>query len=108
MDKDTIVGFRKLGEAQADPLIELLRSGARQLIAEVVEAEPQAFLADYQSYKDSRGRRLVVRNGYQPERELQTVWPKNQSVLRNQHLINDNLCRHPFVPYLNGDVQSAD
>ncbi len=72
MKDDTIIGFRKPGEAEKDPLTELLRAGARQLIAEAVEAELVDFLAEYQGQKDSRGRRLVVRNGYLPEREVQT------------------------------------
>ena len=56
-----------------DFLTELLRSGARQLIAQAVDTELQELLA---SHKDSRladGRANVVRNGYQPEREIQTV-----------------------------------
>jgi len=72
MNDDTIIGFRKPGEAETDPLTELLRKGARQLIAEAVEAELQGFLAEYQDHRDSRGRRVVVRNGYLPEREVQT------------------------------------
>lgn len=71
MSKDTIVGFRKPEEFD-DGLTELLRSGARRLIAEAVEAELGGFLAEYSADKDAEGRRAVVRNGYLPERELQT------------------------------------
>jgi putative transposase len=55
-----------------DPLTELLRSGARALIQQAVEAELQAFLGDYAKVTDLRGRQTVVRNGYLPEREIVT------------------------------------
>lgn len=71
MGKDTIVGFRKRGEFE-DGLTEMLRAGARRLIAEAVEAELSEFLAGLQEREDSCGRRSVVRNGYLPEREIQT------------------------------------
>ena len=71
MSNDTIVGFRKPGEFE-DGLTEMLRAGARRLIAEAVEAELAEFLTGLQERKDGRGRRAVVRNGYLPEREIQT------------------------------------
>jgi transposase-like protein len=71
MSNDTIVELRKPQEAR-DALTELLRSGAQRLIAEAVEAELAEFLADYQGRRDSQGRRAVVRNGYLPERSIQT------------------------------------
>jgi putative transposase len=55
-----------------DPLTELLRSGARALIQQAIEAELQAFLGDYAKVTDLRGRQTVVRNGYLPEREIVT------------------------------------
>jgi len=55
-----------------DVLSELVRQGARQIIAQAVEAELQAFLAQYQSLKDDQGRQAVVRNGYLPERTITT------------------------------------
>ena len=55
-----------------DPLTELLRQGSRELIARAVEAEFVAFLATYDAALDDEGRRQVVRNGYLPEREVQT------------------------------------
>ena len=71
MNNDTIVGFRKPGEFE-DGLTEMLRAGARRLITEAVETELAEFLAGLQDRKDGRGRRAVVRNGYLPEREIQT------------------------------------
>jgi len=55
-----------------DPLTDLLRSGARALIQQAIEAELQAFLGDYAKVTDLRGRQTVVRNGYLPEREIVT------------------------------------
>jgi putative transposase len=56
----------------ADPLTELLRNGARQLLAQAVECEVQDLLANYQDFRTESGHAGVVRNGYLPERELQT------------------------------------
>ena len=72
MDKNTIVELKKRDEISEDPLTELLRSGARKLIAEAVEAELQDFLIQFAELRDQQGRRQVVRNGYLPEREIQT------------------------------------
>ena len=55
-----------------DPLTDLLRSGARALIQQAIEAELQAFLEGYAKVTDLRGRQTVVRNGYLPEREIVT------------------------------------
>ncbi|MBE5068052.1 IS256 family transposase [Ligilactobacillus salivarius] len=56
----------------ADPLHELLRQGARDLIAKAVEAELATFLAQYADQRLDDGRQAVVRNGYLPERTVQT------------------------------------
>jgi putative transposase len=55
-----------------DSLTELLRTGARQLIQQAVEAELAEFMAQYKDQPLNNGRAAVVRNGYQPEREIQT------------------------------------
>jgi hypothetical protein len=55
-----------------DPLHELLRKGARDLIAKAVEAELSTFLEQYANKTLEDGRRAVVRNGYLPERTVQT------------------------------------
>lgn len=56
----------------ADPLHELLRQGARDLIAKAVEAELATFLSQYADQRLDDGRQAVVRNGYLPERTVQT------------------------------------
>jgi len=55
-----------------DPLTEMLRQGARTLIEQALQAELEALLENVGHLKDERGRRRVVRNGYLPERQIQT------------------------------------
>lgn len=59
-------------EKNTDPLTELLRSGAKALISEAVELELEAMLANYRDLKLTNGCQVVVRNGYLPERTVQT------------------------------------
>jgi transposase-like protein len=59
-------------DSVADPLHDLLRSGARELIAQAVEAELETFLSQYANVRTADGRLAVVRNGYLPERTVQT------------------------------------
>ena len=56
----------------ADPLHDLIRQGARDLIARAVEAELTALLDCYADLETEDGRRAVVRNGYLPQRTVQT------------------------------------
>lgn len=74
MDKNKVVEFKtpESSESFSDALSELLRQGARQIIAQAVEAELNEFLEQYQEVKDETGRRAVVRNGYLPERTITT------------------------------------
>ena len=72
MSKNKIIALKKPGEISADPLTELLRSGARKLITDAVEVELQQLLSQYASLKNAQGRQQIVRNGYLPEREIQT------------------------------------
>ena len=44
MTKDTVVAFRAPEGFSSDPLTDLLRHGARELIAQAVEAELNVFL----------------------------------------------------------------
>jgi transposase-like protein len=55
-----------------DPLTEVLRAGARRLLAQAVELEAEAFLADLQDLRLPDGRARVVRHGHGPERPIQT------------------------------------
>ena len=72
MSKSKIVAFKKLGDISEDPLTDLLRSGARKLIADAVELELQELLNHYSHQRNEFGHKQIVRNGYLPEREIQT------------------------------------
>lgn len=71
MSKSNVVGFAGR-EENSDSLTELLRQGARQLIEQAVEAELCEFMASLEARRLSDGRAAIVRNGYQPAREIQT------------------------------------
>jgi len=71
MKKNTVVGLAGR-DTIADPLTEMLRAGARQLIQQAVKTELQEMLEGYSGRRTEDGRAGVVRNGYLPERELQT------------------------------------
>jgi transposase-like protein len=53
-------------------LDELVREGARRMLQSALEAEVDAFLERHEPRRDEQGRRLVVRNGHLPEREILT------------------------------------
>jgi putative transposase len=55
-----------------DTLTELIRAGARKLLAQALEAEVTELLATYADQQDAQGHAVVVRNGHQPERDIQT------------------------------------
>lgn len=59
-------------ETGTDVLTALLRNGARQLIAQAVEVELQQLLQAHEELRLPDGRKAVVRNGYLPERSIQT------------------------------------
>jgi putative transposase len=56
----------------SDPLTEVLRSGARALLTQAVEAEVAAFLDGHADERTEDGRRRLVRHGHLPEREIMT------------------------------------
>ncbi len=55
-----------------DPLTDILRSGARRLLAQAVEIEAEAFLAAMKDLKLPDGRDRLVRHGHGPTRTIQT------------------------------------
>jgi transposase-like protein len=72
--EDSVVEYRNPGVALpvADALTEVLRHGARELLQQAVEGEVAEFIGRYRELKDERERQRVVRNGYKPERTIQT------------------------------------
>ena len=71
MKKNTVVDLGGR-ETISDPLTEILRTGAQQLIEKAVEVELQELLEQHGERRTEDGRAGVVRNGHLPERELQT------------------------------------
>ena len=72
MNTDTkLVRLRQPDEID-DPLTDVLRAGARRLLAQAIELEADAFLADMRDLKLPDGRARLVRHGHGPEREIQT------------------------------------
>lgn len=68
MQKDNVIALKK-PETNKDLLTEVLRSGAQKLLAMAVEAEVKEFLEQYNPPNETA---RFVRNGYLPEREIQT------------------------------------
>lgn len=118
----------QLNSPAVDGLSEVLKQGAQQLLAKAIEAEVAELLSQYSGLKVD-GKQAVVRNGYLPERTVQTGLgdipvkvPKvrdrsGQGIKFNSTLIPPYLKRtkavEEFIPWLylkgisTGDMQPA-
>ena len=72
MNEDSTVVRLRQPEVVDDPLTEMLRAGARRLLAQAIEAEAEAFLAGMVDRRLADGRARFVRHGHGPERTIQT------------------------------------
>jgi transposase-like protein len=54
------------------PIDEIVREGARRMLAAALQAEVAAYIEQFADELDADGLRLVVRNGYHNEREVMT------------------------------------
>jgi putative transposase len=72
MTSDSTVVPLRQPDTIEDPLTVVLRSGARRLLAQAVEAEAEAFLAMMTDARLPDGRGRMVRHGQGPERVIQT------------------------------------
>jgi putative transposase len=72
MQEHTTIPFPHPQLMAEDPLTAVLRQGAQRLLAQAIEVEVAMLLARYADRHDSEGRQAIVRNGYLPEREVQT------------------------------------
>lgn len=52
---------------------EIVRDGARQMLAVALQVEVAAYVAQFADHRDENGRRLVVRNGHHQPREVLTA-----------------------------------
>lgn len=72
MKKDTVLELKKPEVVTEDPLTEICRKGAREMLTRALEDEVERFLEQFDQVRDSSGKRMVTRNGYLPERTIQT------------------------------------
>lgn len=70
-ENSNVVRLRQPDELD-DPLTEVLRAGARRLLAQAVDLEVEAFLTDRADLKLPDGRARLVRHGHGPARDIQT------------------------------------
>ena len=71
MIQDNVIKLSQPGTF-TDPLTEILRHGARALLAHAVEPEVAGFLGDHADKLTADGRQRLVRHGHLPEREIVT------------------------------------
>ncbi|MBR9979899.1 MAG: IS256 family transposase [Desulfatitalea sp.] len=72
MSKDNVIAIKKPDTFVDDPISEILRQGARSLITQALEIEIGIFINQYKDLRDEMGLQRIVRNGYLPERQIQT------------------------------------
>jgi putative transposase len=70
--EDSTVSSNIVSIGSRDALTEILRKGAQQMLGQAIENEVAEYLRRHAHQRDENGRRLVVRNGYLPARNLQT------------------------------------
>ena len=66
-----VLAFRRQFDDRS-PLDEIIREGARRMLQAAIDAEVDSFIQDHQHRRDESGRRLVVKNGSLPTRNILT------------------------------------
>jgi len=66
-----VLAFRERFDDRS-PLDELVREGARRMLQEAINAEVDSFIDQHRNRRDEQGRRLVIKNGNLPPREILT------------------------------------
>jgi transposase-like protein len=100
VSNDNVVQLIQPGTFQ-DQLTEVLRHGARDLLAQAVEAEVAEFLARHATLRTDDGRTRVVRHGHLPEREVMTgvgAVAVRQPRVRDRQAAADDPARIRFSP----------
>jgi transposase-like protein len=73
MKNDELNGSKKQGEEGKKTLLEeIIKEGARKLLQAAIEHEVSVYVDLFKEIKDEKGRRVIVRNGFLPERSLLT------------------------------------
>ena len=70
MKENKVIALNK--QAETDPLQALLKDGARKMLAAAIEVEVEGFIDQHRSLQTKDNKTAVVRNGYLPERTIQT------------------------------------
>ena len=98
MSEDNVIKLAAPVVFVADALTDILRNGARKLLAQAVEAEVADFLGRYSDLLTEEGRQRVVRHGHLPEREIMTgVGPVAVSTPRVRDRVGQNESRIRFT-----------
>ncbi len=84
MNNSNVIDLQQPDEI-VDPLTDLLRTGAKDLISKAVELELQELLSQY-SDLIVNGKQAVIRSGYLPERKIQ---PRMGAVEVKIHKVRD-------------------
>ena len=85
MKQDTVIEIKKPETFIDDPLTELVRQGARDILFKALEIEIDSFISLYADLKDDQGRKRITRNGYLPKRDIQTgIGPVSVKVPRSR------------------------
>jgi len=72
MNENTPVHQLHPGSIAEDALTKLIKEGAKEVLAAALQAEVDEHIERFRTVLEADGRRRVVRNGYLPEREIQT------------------------------------
>jgi putative transposase len=100
VSNDSVIKLVQPG-AFDDQLTEVLRNGARALLAHAVEAEVSDFLGKHADLRSEDGQRRVVRHGHLPERVVMTgIGPVavRQPRVRHRDAASGNPERIRFTP----------
>lgn len=103
MDKENnVLALSSVPEVN-DMLSEVIRQGAQKMLMTAINAEVDEFISKHSAIKDEQGRRQVVRNGYLPERIVQTgvgELPVKMPRVRNNSGEAITFCSTLLPPYL--------
>jgi transposase-like protein len=66
-----VIAFRQQFDEKS-PLDDLVHEGARRMLQAAIDAEVDSFVAQHEGFRDENGRRLVVKNGSLPARQILT------------------------------------
>ena len=72
MSNDNVFEIKKPEAFVDDQITQIIRQGARKLLAQALETEIELFINQYAELKDESGKQRIVKNGYRPERKIQS------------------------------------